>query len=499
MNRKLFAMVLLLAAAPGAAMAAQGAVPLFATAEIVLTSSAPYDGGAGEPNPFDLGVTAQVTSPSGRRYSVPGFFDGDGKGGAVGPVFKVRIAADEIGTWRWSVASSVPGLGGRSGELTVAGRLPGFFGQGPIVRSPDRPRAFRQRSGGPVFLTGKFLDQAASSPIQYSHTMFSEKLSEADRQAMFERHTAMKLNKMNVYLANRGDYGGMSTTPWLGTAAANDKKRFDLRRWRLYERWTERMRDAGLVAHLWFFADDSGFGELADADRRRLIRYGMARLSGYVNTMFILTLEWQEGWSAAEVEASGRVLQRNNPWRRLVSVHGITGDFGFTEAVWVDYLDLQAGNSANHSAVHALGLANRIRAAKPLVQEEHGLGAEDAENRRNAWAAFTGGAAGVGTGAFLRHLAKFASLSGFARMDPADHLVLSGGAYALAEEGRAYVIYLYDGGTVRLDLRGASGRFAVDWYDPRDGSFHRTSPVMGDRVHIFTAPSQDDWTLYIHK
>lgn len=474
-------------------------MPLYGTAEILLTSNASYNGNTGEPNPFDFEVAAQVVSPSGRRVNVPGFFDGDGQGGAVGRVFKVRVCPDEPGTWRWSIASGVPGLAGRSGELSVAGRLPGFFGRGPIVGDPARPRFFRQQAGGPVFLVGKFLDVAAPSPIQYSHTMLSEKLSDADREAMLRRHLDLKLNKINVYLANRGDYGGVSTTPWVGTAAANDKRRFDLGRWRSYDRWVERIRDSGMVAQLWFFADDSGFGDLPDADRRRLMRYGMARLSGYVNTMFTLALEWQEGWSAEEVQASGDFLQKNNPWARLVSVHGVTGDFAFPAAPWVDYLDLQAGNSASPQAVHALGLANRARATKPLLQEEHGLGEEDGENRRKAWAAFTAGAAGVGTGAFLEQLAKLASLVDFSRMEPADGLVTAGRGYALADRGRAYVVYLYGGTGVRVNLRGAAGPFKVEWYDPRNGGFQPAPPVDGGRIRIFNAPSQDDWVLYIHK
>jgi hypothetical protein len=488
-----------LAAALAAGAAVGEAVPLFGTAEIVLTSNASYNGEAGEPNPFDLDVTAQIVSPSGRRFSAAGFFDGDGQGGAVGKVFKVRVSAGEAGTWRWTVASNVPGLNGRSGELAMAGRLPGFFGKGPIVVSPDRPRAFRQQAGEPVFLTGKFLDVAAPSPIQYSHTMFSEELSEADRQAMLARHLRLRLNKINVYLANRGDYGNVSTTPWAGTADANDKRRFDLRRWQIYDRWVERMRDAGVVAQLWFFADDSGFGDLPDADRRRLIRYGMARLSGAVNTMFTLALEWQEGWSAGEVEASGEFLQRNNPWGRLASVHGVTGDFAFPDSPWVDYLDLQAGNSASHAAVHAMGLANRARAAKPLIQEELGLGEENVENRRKAWAAFTAGAAGVGTGAFLEHLVKLAALVDSSRMEPADPLVLVGRAYALAERGRAYVFYLYEGGLIRVNLRGAAGLFKAEWYNPRDGSFQTAATVPGGRTQVFRSPSAEDWVLHIHK
>lgn len=475
------------------------AVPLYGTEEIALRSSVSYDGIAGVPNPFDLAVTARVTAPSGRRFTVDGFFDGDGEGGSSGRVFKVRVCAGEPGVWTWETASEVPGLDGLSGRFTVEGRLGGVFGQGPVGVSPGRPRFFARREGGPVFLVGKFLDQAAPSPLKYSHTMFSEELGEKDREALLARHVALGVNKINVYLANRGDYGGVSTTPWVGTAEGNDKRRLDLARFRMYERWVLRMREAGMVAHLWLFADDSGFGDLPDDDRKRLIRYSMARLSGSVNTMFTLALEWQEGWSPAEVESHARFLQEKNPWGRLASVHGTTGPFAFPNAPWADFLDVQAGNDARPEAVHALGLAQRGLAAKPLLQEEHGLGDEDAANRRRAWAAFLSGAAGVGTGAFLSHLARFAETVRFERLEPASRRVLAGDAWALAERKRAFVFYLPAGGTIRANLRGAPGSLKVRWYDPRTGAFRDAPAVPGGKVRAFTAPSDDDWALYIYK
>ncbi|MFL6235589.1 MAG: DUF5060 domain-containing protein [Thermoanaerobaculia bacterium] len=475
-------------------------VPRHGTAEIVLTAASSYDGAAGEPDPFDLEVTAQVVSPSGKRYSVPGFFDGDGEGGQSGRIFKIRVAAGEAGVWSWSTSSGVPGLDGLSGTFRVEGELPGLFRQGPVVVSAGSPRAFRRREGGPVFLLGKFLDAAAPKPIQYSHTLLSEQLSDADRQAMLDRHVALGLNKIDLYLANRGDYGGTwPTTPWLGTAAANDKRYFDLRRWRSWEEWVRRLRDAGLVAQLWFFADDSGFGSLSEADRRRLMRYGMARLSAEVNTIFTLALEWQEGWTLPQVNADGAFLQERNPWSRPVSVHGLTGDFALPMAPWVGYLDLQAGNSASPPAVHALGLANRALAEKPLIVEELGEGEEDAASRQKAWAAFLAGAAGVGTGASLGHLGRFAARVPFAAMEPADALVLGGGAWALAAPGSAYVFYLYGGGTVRVDLRGASGPLQAEWYDPRDGGSRPLPSVAGGEVRTFTVPSPEDWVLYLHR
>lgn len=480
--------------------AASHAVARFDTAEIVLRSGRPYNGASGSPNPFtEVTLTARVTSPRGRIFLVDGFFDGDGMGGQRGDVFKFRVYADERGTWRWGTTSNNPSLNGKTGTFQCAGRLPGVFGKGAIVENRAHPSTFKYQVGEPVYLIGKFLDVAAPQPIQYSHTLFSQSLTDADREAMLDRHAGMRLNKMSVYLANRGDYGGkVPTTPWLGTAANNDKQRFDLARWRLFERWVLRMRDAGIAAHLWFFADDSGFGDLPDADRKRLIRYAMARLSGFSNTLFTVALEWQEGWSPDEVQSTARYVHQVNPWRRLVSVHGTSGDFKFPDAPWADYIQIQPGNGASHPRVHDAGLANR-RADKPLINEEFGLGAETTENRQKAWAAFMAGSAGLGTGAFLQQLSRFVALIDFERMSPADSLVRSGKAYGLAEADRAYVFYLSNGGAVTVDLSAATGTFAAEWYDPRTGSFQSAPAATGGGTRSFTAPASGDWVLSLHR
>jgi hypothetical protein len=489
----------LLALASSAATSA--AVLCFDTAEITLASTASYNATQGSPNPFDLDVSAQVTSPLGHRYTVAGFFDGNGAGGAVGNIFKVRIYTDESGTWRWTINSNVPGLNGRTGAIVVSPtRLAGSFGWGPVVENPHYPRTFMYQEGVPVFLAAKFLDAAAPNPIKYSHTMLSEKLTDANRQALLSRHLGMKLNKINVYISNRGDYSGVSTTPWVGTAQSNDKSRFDLARWKMYDQWLVKMRDAGVLTHFWFFADDSSFGNLPDADRQRLIKYAMARFSGYVNTMFVLALEWQEGWSATEVASYASFIHQNNPWARMVSVHGTPGNFAFPTAAWADYMDVQAGNSISHGNLYNSGLVNRALSTKPLIQEEHGMGQEDTLHRQRTWAAFLSGAAGIGTGGSIANLMKFLQAGvRFERMTPDKNLVLSGGAYALAEKGSAYVFYLYNGGTAKVDLRGGTGTFIAEWYDPRNGSFRSAGVAAGGATPSFTAPASGDWVLYVHQ
>jgi hypothetical protein len=99
----------------------------------------------------------------------------------------------------------------------------------------------------------------------------------------------------------------------------------------------------------------------------------------------------------------------------------------------------------------------------------------------------------------LGHLGRFAARVPFAGMAPADGLVLAGGAWALAALGNAYVFYLYGGGTVRVDLRAASGPLQAEWYDPRDGSSRPLPAAAGGEVETFIAPSREDWIIYIHK
>jgi hypothetical protein len=152
--------------------------------------------------------------------------------------------------------------------------------------------------------------------------------------------------------------------------------------------------------------------------------------------------------------------------------------------------------------VHELGLRTRARAEKPLIQEEHGRGKEDAKNRQNAWAALTSGAAGSGTGASLVFLSDFVKAIPFERMRPAQELVLDGTAYALAEPGSAYVFYLPEGGTVQVDLRGASGEPDMQWFNPRDGERspipHAGTAGVAGGTPVFSAPGLEDWVLHVH-
>lgn len=464
-------------------------VPTWRMFEISLTAS------SRPANPFTvIQLTARVTAPDGRVLAVDGFHDGDGRGGQEGNIWKLRLTPDQSGIWQWATTSNDPFLDGQSGQFECFSST----APGPVGAAG---RYFFRSDGQPLYLLGNFLDRAAQDREEFSHTLLSETITPANRQNMIRRHREFhRANKMNVYLANRGDYGGISTTPWRGSSSSNDKSRFDLERWRMYDEIVAQLRDEGMVCELWFFADDSNFGNLPTSDRQRLIRYSMARLSPYSHTMFVLALEWQEGWSAAEVRTDAGFTQDHNPWDRLVSVHGTTGDFTFPQEAWADFMATQSGNSITPGPNNAHTRTNRNLAAKPLIVEEFGIleAPTDDRLRGNLWAAFCGGAAGSGTGSELSRLRRFIATTGvrFWRMEPDNSLASHG--FVLADQGREYVVYVEDGQTFTLQL--APGNYQAAWFNPRGsdgdaGLIPRGQILGGERS--FMPPDPNDWVLYV--
>ncbi len=480
---------------------AGAAVPVYDTAEVVLHSAQTFDGNSGTPNPFtSVTLTLTVVAPDGRNFQVDGFFDGNGAGGAVGNVFKARIFLDQPGTWSWTSSSATSGLNGQSGQISCSGSLPGLFAKGPVIVPASTPRYFAHADGTPLLLLGKMLDFDAI-PDQFTTFWFlSETLSENDRRDELDYQRSLGVNTMAIYLFNEGDFnnGIHPTNPWVGSCPGCDRTRFDLAHWRTYETWARTLRDEGMVAQFWFFADDSGVGGFSMADRLRLIRYGMARMSAYANTMFVVTLEWEEGWTASEVDQAGQHLQSFNPWRRLASVHGSPGPFDFPNASWANYMDLQIGILDDWTSNHQNALESRALAAKPSFCQEFAQGYESGFSRIKAWSVFLAGQAGVGSGAYLAWMAEFARTVPFQRMAPADNRIISGAAYCMAEAGLQYVVYFPEGGTALVDLSGTSGTLDVQWFDTRTGQWSSGGTVTGGGTVSFTSPQgSEDMALWL--
>ncbi|TWT40656.1 DUF5060 domain-containing protein [Botrimarina hoheduenensis] len=75
--------------------------------------------------------------------------------------------------------------------------------------------------------------------------------------------------------------------------------------------------------------------------------------------------------------------------------------------------------------------------------------------------------------------------------------------YGFYDAGGTYVVYLKDGGTTNLDLRGETGLYDVRWYDPRNGGGLQTGSTLRvtglDWRSLGTPPSDvnQDWVILV--
>ena len=109
-----------------------------------------------DPNPFlDYRLQVTFTAPSGKTYNVPGFFDGDGHGGATGDVWRVRFSPDEAGPWDFRASFRI-GRGIVVSLDTETGDSAAFDGQsGAFNVMPLDPQAPGYRKWGRLEYVGE--------------------------------------------------------------------------------------------------------------------------------------------------------------------------------------------------------------------------------------------------------------------------------------------------------------------------------------------------------
>ena len=133
-------------------------VPLYGLFETSITGAKVYK------NPFsEVELKAIFESPSGRRVEFFGFFDGNGKGGENGNIWKQRFMPDETGRWEYEIWFSDGSKRIKGGFLcTSEGSLPG-----PWRQKDNNPRWF-STARGENFLPSAFIAYANLADIDFS-------------------------------------------------------------------------------------------------------------------------------------------------------------------------------------------------------------------------------------------------------------------------------------------------------------------------------------------
>jgi hypothetical protein len=95
------------------------------------------------------------------------------------------------------------------------------------------------------------------------------------------------------------------------------------------------------------------------------------------------------------------------------------------------------------------------------ILEAQGVGVRDADAPRRA----------------MGHARRCAERMNLAESTPRPELASTG--YCLANPGTEYLVYLPDGGEVKVDLSGASGRLSVEWMHPITGKITSGADLRG--------------------
>jgi len=466
---------------------------------------------SGWENPFtDVRLEAVFTSPSGEELRLDGFYDGDGRGGLDGDVFKVRLSPGEPGRWSYRTISNREALNGVSGRFDCIESDK----RGVLVYDPAEPYYLKWASGGYFFESG------ANDPECFLAKAF---ISQDERLAGIDYLARMGCNILYMGLVNAGPGDGdpeMKVTPWLGGFDKPDFNHICLDFMNRLEGVLERMLERDMVAHLVIYLDDCCriARAITPEAEEMFLRYMVARFGSYPNLIWNLAEEFEECFEPEWVKQRAALIKKLDPLDHPLTVHQLSGDsFAFAGEADFDLTALQF-NTTDPDSLNAAVIkvrrqvAEAGRAIPVSLIEWTPLGPDEADvARRGMWAIALGGGtyqifnndgrrmsadfkrwhehwrfAGI-----LRNLMESLPLG---RMHPDNTLVSRG--YCLAEEGAAYLVYQPSGGDFILKLPSGVESYNTCWIDPRSGALIRSGQAIPG-INNFSTPSTEDWALLV--
>ena len=333
-------------------------VGLYDVFELQVTNSKTYS------NPFDFNVIelkAAFTSPAGNTTSFFGFYDGNGRGGQTGNVWKLRFMPDQIGTWRYSYAWT-DGTPGRSGNFTVTDTgLPG-----PLRVATDNSWYFMNARGQPFHARGygmhHYTNWTATGELEKEVANLKNVLQ---TKVVNHGYNLVMWPEMTNRLREAKDPDAIAPHPsdslWLNVT---DTKRFNLTKWAAYDealRFSQQNR-----VYAFTFAGFMYQGsQYSLTDFRVFLRYFVARFGAYYNFMgWSSTWEWMDIWSPDQVNQIMQYVYDIDPWKRLLTAHDNSHS---TFAGWL-------GFSMRQAPARDIFKANSRRAGQQQISDPNGSG-----------------------------------------------------------------------------------------------------------------------------
>ncbi len=515
-----YAVLLILASQAAGAHGAENSFPKWA--KIELTFAGPESRGTGEPNPFGIRMDVDFRSPNGKTFRVPAFYDGDGRGGLDGNVWKVRLSADLEGEWTFRTTSENDALNSQTGtfEITQSRRnAKGFWKWGRLeyIGTAENKIRYLKFRDGPFWLKAG-CDDPENFLGKYRNYDTLEK-----RKAAVDYLAERGVNSLYIMTHNI-DGDDRDVWPWLGDspreAKANGEKnaRFDVVKLDEWRALFEHMQDRGVVPYL-ILEDDSAW---KGYDHERYYREMIARFGYLPALLFNFGEEHNENYRLAEALDYMKLLDEIDPYDHPRGIHNVNRPTDeYIDAAHIHFTSIQTGspgsrrgldNALEHNLIAIEWLRRCESRSRRMLMLNFDEGRPE-EHRAAWWAAYLAGgvweahvlqpydrplSAWQTTWTQIGGTRRFMESLPFWEMNADNGLVKDGRALCLAKPGAAYALYLPEGNAVAVDLQPEK-QYRYAWWNPANGqsaAFQDEGRCAGG-VQRFTPPSDGDWALRI--
>jgi len=387
---------------------------------------------------------------------------------------------------------------------------------GNIIVDPDTRMwlAYNRDSNGdgkkdPCFICGP----GDPEGFLYRGTRNANGTRNGDQMALINKMKGTGAN--SIYLMTIRSHGGDGDNTQNPFVDSDPTKALDddiLNQW---ETWFTEMDNNDIIIFFFFYDDSARIWDTGDTigkEERSFIQGLVNKFKHHRNLIWCVAEEYEERYSASRVSNIAAEIRATDDHNHVIAVHKLSGlNFSeFADDPNIDQFAIQWGVpsiSANHAdMVTAWNNANG-RYNLNLAEPDNDYGTVEFSRKRN-WAVATGGAYIMPIGwdiastdeAYLEdcgRLVSFMESTNLNEMAPHDEVVTSGTGYCLASPGAEYVIYLPNGGSVTVDLSDATGTLKVEWYDPKNGTYHAEGTVAGGGNESFIPPFSGDAVLHM--
>lgn len=483
---------------------AQTQVPIFETFEETLINTRIYV------NRFDFSeieLRGTFTSPSGKTYNHIGYHAGNGYGGQLGEVWKIRFMPIETGTWNYTLSWSDGNPGASGTFIATDNNKPGRL-------LPADTRRWKLEIGNydmPIMIPAS--QWFKRMPTNHGINNFIRWASQTVRASI--------IGTTLVYFNHQQD-----EMPYI---IGSEGVVFNVSMWERLNSHYDFMADRAIGHYIMFYSDGinnpSNYGITAcSKEEINLFKYAVARYAAYPMVIWDTGENIQEtrGGQTCEgydwVEWFSRFFGQYDPWQHPIGNRsgGTSGSYNPPSATY--YSDGTITLPPHSSVVTNWNSRQIPTIYTDRWRENFGTGNFNPDKiRRAIWEVGLVGGTGVYVSGnnndgyldeyyyndfiaapWVGHAALFFrnAVRNFGGLSPHNELITSGNSLLLsAIPGEEYVAYLAEGGSVSINI--ANGTYTSFWYDPRNGSFSEDKVFEGGTNISFTPPGSGDWALHI--